>query len=135
MKLLRSKKMDMQDYINEMSNAMYNERSKTQMNLGDLISTLKNMDGESMVEGLINPDSYRGYYSDLAFEKSIKKYKVKELLEVVERCLGSTYYGYKGGEYVMEEHTPLWIASYSGLGEKIMSLNDDGVFVTEKDKW
>lgn len=46
------------------------ERSETQMTLGGLIDRLSELDPEMTMKGLCSPDSYRGYYSDLAFDVS-----------------------------------------------------------------
>ena len=67
-------------------------------------------------------DSYRGYYDHLALGWSDKHDdegywpKVSTLLERLRAAVGNTYYGYKGGEYRMNEDTPLWVANYSHSG-------------------
>lgn len=42
----------------------------------------------------------------------------RELLELLERCKGKTFVGYKGGDFIMGKTTPVWISNYgcsSGL--------------------
>ena len=66
-------------------------------------------------------DSYRGYYDDLALGYIAKDYyeenkddeihTVKDFLEEAKRCLGKTFYGWKGGEFIMDKNTPLWVAN------------------------
>lgn len=57
--------------------------------------------------------SYRGYYEELAIPGTMNK---ASTIDTWIKCLrdvnGSTYQGYKGGEYVMTRNTPLWAASY-----------------------
>lgn len=61
----------------------------------------------------LNVDSYRGYYSDLAigYDNQVE-FKVSELLLVLQNCVGKTFEGYKGGQYVMDWRTPVWVANY-----------------------
>ena len=109
--------MDMQSLINALAEVGLNERSKYHLTLGELITKLKNADKDAVVEfdegGYIGGEgSYRGYYSDLAFELSSNRKTVKEFLAQCEAALGSTYEGYKGGDFIMGEGTPLWISAY-----------------------
>lgn len=55
--------------------------------------------------------SYRGYYSDLAFS-SVGASTVEAVLSDLRSALDNTYEGYKGGEFVMDEDTPLWVSEY-----------------------
>jgi len=34
------------------------------------------------------------------------------MLAYAREALGSTYMGYRGGEFTMDEHTDVWIAEY-----------------------
>lgn len=90
------------------------------MRLGELIEFLKGVDPAKVCRfGLKNPHSYRGYYEDLAFEPA-ENVTVGEMLAAAEYALGETFTGYKGGEYVMGEHTDCWLANYGdGGGEGI----------------
>jgi hypothetical protein len=53
--------------------------------------------------------SYRGYYSDLAFEPK-NDVSALEMVLALESAIGSTYRGYKGGEFTMDKHSEVWIA-------------------------
>ena len=109
------------------------ERAATQLTLGEMIDFLKTLPGDTEIEGLGKLDSYRGYYSDLAFEPTEDKRKVEELLEVCQAAMGQVFTGYKGGDFVMGALTPLWIAGYGCCGDKLMSINIDGTLETESD--
>lgn len=70
--------------------------------------------------------SYRGYYSDLSFEPSEEVRSVEDVVKMLEtKCLGKEFTGYKGGEYFMDENTPIWIAEYGNCGVRIMKLNGE----------
>jgi hypothetical protein len=62
-------------------------------------------------------DSYRGYYDHLAlgFEEQALP-TVAALLADAKNAMGRTFVGYKGGEFVMNEHTPMWAANYGRSG-------------------
>ena len=84
------------------------------------VAPVRFIDGETgerlFVRDLI---SYRGYYSDLAFEPIGEPGAITTagaLYQACDEALGKTYEGYKGGEYLMESSTPLWISPY-GLSD------------------
>ena len=109
--------MDMQAFIDSMSASMRDTRSDYHLTLGALIDTLSNLSPENTVsfyDGTFPGDeiSYRGYYCDLAFEPTSESKTVGQLLQQCQKALGATYEGYKGGDYVMNEKTPLWKDSY-----------------------
>lgn len=108
------------------------ERSVTQMTLAKMIARLKELPPEMPIENLKNPHSYRGYYSDLAFERGDGQTTVGEFLKLVEGCLGGTFIGWKGGEFKMDKHTPVFIASQGVCGVKLKCINDDATILTEK---
>lgn len=70
------------------------ERSETQMTLGGMISALEAMPDNTKVTGLDSPHSYRGYYSDLAFELKTEKVTLVICLPSAkmpwEKCLKAT---------------------------------------------
>ena len=114
----------LQAMVDGMSAEWQKDRAKSQMTLGELISKLEQLDGNREIAGIGKPDSYRGYYSDLAFEPIEEKTTIEALLKVCRYCMGIEFTGYKGGEYLMGESTPLWIASYGVSGDRLMELND-----------
>jgi hypothetical protein len=66
----------------------------------------------ALVTELREPHSYRGYYSDLAFEGGTSQIEAHELLASCKSAMGKVFTGYKGGDFMMGELTPLWVASY-----------------------
>lgn len=109
---------------------------KEQMTLGELITALKRKDPERPVyfdfvhfqpKGI---HSYRGYYDQLAIgynNEAGYNMRVSELLPLLRDALGATFQGYKGGDYVMSENTPVWVANYNEAGSTaIVDVVDQG---------
>lgn len=89
------------------------------MTLIELIEELKKHDPAKVVRhGFLGPHSYRGDYSYLAFEPA-SKMSVGAMLLEAQSALGSTYAGYKGGSYKMNEYTPVYLAFYGSCGEEL----------------
>lgn len=89
------------------------------MTLGSLIKTLEDANPDKIVKiGFGYPHSYRGYYDDLAFEPRYMV-TVSFMLAAAKSALGSTYPGWKGGEYTMNEYTTVWLAYEGQEGEGI----------------
>lgn len=88
------------------------------------------------------PDSYRGYYSDLALAieptENEEAPTVKHLLGWMQEALGKTYQGYKGGDFVMDAQTPLWASNYGECnGTMITGISVDSgwaIIKTEQSK-
>ena len=112
---------DFQAYLNAILETFRQSRSSYHITLGELIEKLDELSNEGFencpvlvddADYLGRLDSYRGYYSDLAFELGEERKNVGMLLKECRFALNATYMGYKGGEFVMGEDTPLWIADY-----------------------
>ena len=89
------------------------------MTLGELIEFLEKRDPSKVVSfGFWSPHSYRGYYEQLAFEP-ITDTTVGEMLKAARMALGSTFSGWKGGEYTMHDCTECWIANAGNCGEPL----------------
>lgn len=90
--------------------------------LCELISFLEKQDPNILVtNGFGAPDSYRGYYNDVAFEP--KAYvTVGEMLHHAKSAVGATFHGYKGGEYKMDTLTNTWIAEYGCTGDELSKM-------------
>jgi len=125
--------MNMQAMMDGMSAQWQKERAESQMTLGDLIAKLETLPADTQVANLRDPDSYRGYYSDLYFECAEGTRPASELLAECKGAMGKVFTGYKGGDYMMGAVTPLWIATYGSCGIKLMELNDDGTILTMED--
>ena len=125
--------MDIQAIFDARSKTWRQERSESQLTLGDLIAALEQMPPETPVN-FDAPHSYRGYYCDLAFERSMETVFASQALSVCKsECLGKVFTGYKGGDYVMSKTTPVWIASYGCCGERFMQLKPNGSIETAPD--
>lgn len=102
-------------------------RSEKHLTLGKLISYLQTT-SVPKVANLVNPHSYRGYYTDLAFVLETGEVSREEMLRICKNLVGMEFMGYKGGFYKMSYNTPLWIANYGDCGKPFMGL--DGTNVT-----
>lgn len=125
--------MDLQTYL---GNAVKAARKETlansdQLTLGELILKLKpivekNKGEEDMptvrydFEYLFptSIDSWRGSYDELAlnFQTEGQPMKADAFLQMLEETVGETFEGYKGGEFTMNKHTPVWVANYGNSG-------------------
>lgn len=74
--------------------------------------------------------AYRGVYSDLAVEYDMNSNPtVHQFKYMLEKALGQTFEGYKGGEFVITEDTPVWAANYGRSPQcGIIGLTTDGAF-------
>jgi hypothetical protein len=111
-----------QAMVDGMSAAWQRERSGTQWTLGKLIAALETL-GDRLVEGIGKPHSYRGYYCDLAFDRMAEPRKASDILADARGCMGREFTGYKGGDFLMGESTPVWIAAYGHCGRKIVGVD------------
>jgi len=112
--------MDIQTLVDTMSDIGKRDRSNYHLTLGKFMQVLKEAIGtnpkmpvKSDKGGSIGlADSYRGYYSDLAFRPSKKIKTVKNVLDICMVVFNKSLIGYKGGDFLMDEKTPLWISEY-----------------------
>ena len=119
--------MDIQDMVNSMNEVGKNQRSGYHLTLGGLIDKLGEGNPSLMVP-LSAPHSYRGYYTDLAFEPG--ETLLGELLSKCKVVLGTTMTGYKGGEFLMDKDVPLWVSEYgcaSGIALLDIEIQDGKV--------
>ncbi len=124
----------LQAMVNGMSAAWQRERAKTQLTLGALIDALEAMPEGTAVANLFDAHSYRGYYSDLAFEISDGTRPAADLLAECKAAMGAVFEGYKGGDFVMGALTPLWISEYGhSSGRKLMAVHADGTVEESQD--
>jgi hypothetical protein len=91
------------------------------ISLGELIAKLKKLSPSANIQfdfgsasvGIL--DSYRGYYDQLAlgydgsYGSTLKT--VGEVLLDCESAIGKTFTGWKGGDYVMDSSTSIFIAN------------------------
>jgi hypothetical protein len=97
------------------------------MTLDELIAALTAADPDLVCpDGFDNPHSYRGYYTDLAFEPA-SDVTVGDMLANARSALGATYQGWKGGDFEMDGRTDCWLsmegsASGESLGGTLVEL-------------
>jgi hypothetical protein len=127
--------MSIQALMDMMDKTERATRGRYQMTLGRLLEKLATFPAEATVifggQDTGTPadeNSYRGYYSDLSFSIGTEPVAVEAFQKQCLAANGLTYQGYKGGDYVMGEDTPLWAAQYGCCGNAIM----DAVLVDGK---
>jgi len=92
------------------------------MFLEELIDRLKKEDPNTRVPvGFHNPHSYRGDYFQVAFEP-VENVTIGEMLECAKEALGTTYTGYKGGNFTMHGCTHCYLANRGRTGEEIGNI-------------
>lgn len=103
------------------------KRQKAGMTLGQLEARLAQLPDDLVIKGMGTPNSYRGYYEDLAFAPTGEA-TVARLRDTCRMCNGNTFEGYKGGEFYMHDDTAVWIANYGTChdGRRLLGVNDDG---------
>ncbi len=78
--------------------------------LGGIIARIEQEDPNRVLSiGFANPHSYRGNYSDLAFEP-VADITIGDMLTAARAALGATFEGWKGGDYLMTESTDCWVS-------------------------
>jgi hypothetical protein len=123
--------IDLQKMMDALSESARLSRANYHLTLGQAIELAKAADPQMVVEfdrggSPAGPHSYRGYYSDLSFGQSGAPVTVAEFLSDLTKSLGRTFEGYKGGDYVMGDETPLWVAPYGCTGPAIMGARING---------
>ena len=89
------------------------------MILEELIAFLEQQDPALVLpEGFHRPHSYRGYYEELAFEPA-QNITVGAMLKAARSAVGTTYSGYKGGEYTMGQYSDVYLAYWGDTGEPL----------------
>jgi hypothetical protein len=111
------------------------ERAETQLTLGDLIAALEAMPSDAQVANLDNEHSYRGYYSDFALEQCAGQRPAADLLASCRAAMGQVFKGYKGGDFVMDALTPVWVANYGCCGLKLLAIHAGGDIETSEDTY
>lgn len=80
------------------------------MILDDLIELLESVPPNTVLKnGFSHPHSYRGYYTDLAFEPA-SNVTVGEMLGDARSARGETFVGWKGGDFTMDGYTECWLS-------------------------
>ena len=114
--------MDTQSVFDTFLSGLKDQRAQTGFTIGKLLNSLDKYDKKTKMVGCSSDgDCYRGYYSDFALEPG--KTTVGDLRNYLKKkVIGKTFYGYKGGDYLMDEDTPIHVASYSDVGRQIVGV-------------
>lgn len=111
---------------------------KPQLTLGEFIKKLgeQPQDNEIVFDFVcfvpLGIHSYRGYYDQLAIGYTDRvdsdyRPKVSDIVKLCKDAVGKYFTGYKGGDYLMTEQTPLWVSNYSESGDTaIVDVIDAG---------
>lgn len=132
--------MDIQKLFDAFKKTARDTRSRYQLTLGGMIKRLDELPADMPIEyengGYpADPHSYRGYYSDLSFETESGLSTVAQISALLKTALGKTFEGYKGGDFVMGEDTPLWSSTYginSGIALMAVDVVNDCAIIRTK---
>jgi len=127
--------MDLQTYLNNTLAAKRSEvmAKSDQLTLGEIILKCEAIaaKGSKLSDGsephvvydfeYLYPtkiDSWRGSYEELAlsFDGGRNSLALSDFISLLKTALDNTFTGYKGGEYTMSRHTPVWVANYGNSG-------------------
>lgn len=73
--------------------------------------------------------SWRGIYSELAlgFDLGGEEMTLPAFTELLRSAVGKEFCGYKGGDYTMSRHTPVWVANHGHTGNTaVVGVLDGG---------
>jgi len=125
--------MGIEEILESMMSGMRQMRVEYHLTSGEAIEQLRKLQPTHRVtfdyDEDVSPgdvDSYRGYYEDLAVEPTESPVQVSTFLSVLEAALGETFTGYKGGDFVMDKDTPLWVAKWGDVGRAVTGLHLEG---------
>ena len=131
------------DYIDYIQSIVKQTRERKfndspQLSLGEFIAELEKCDleyNEKESKGICfdfgsavptSLDSWRGSYSELALGYKLSGYDntqehfadktSTELLSHLKETIGKEFTGWKGGEFTMNENTPVWVANSGNSG-------------------
>lgn len=121
----------MKEILNAMTEAQQHERAKYHLTLDEAIEQLFGIEDKTRAIQFSDgsfPDglhSYRGYYEDLAISPCNFVVSVNDLFHDLSSAAGSEFTGYKGGDFIMGDRTPLWQASRGDIGRPILSIDTE----------
>ena len=72
-------------------------------------------------------------YATIEYTSEDDGTSVKSLLESAKKCLGEMFTGYKGGSFLMEVDTPIWVSNYGETSQMRLAdievLSDNWVYL------
>ena len=94
------------------------------MNLGQLIDRLTQLP-KDMIVHLGGIHSYRGYHDEISIA-GVRR-PVPQALAECKKANGKAFRGWKGGMFVMNLNTPIWLSSAGECSNRYLTaINDDG---------
>ena len=75
------------------------------MTLLEFKKLVEKTNNEVLKYGISEPFSWRGSYSEVAFEVIKEETKRDVVLENIKKAYDGVFYGYKGGEYTFDDNT------------------------------
>ena len=126
--------MNVNDLMKQIDIQLRNNAAKRMMSLGGFIEALEGISPDLSIrmdfsyDGPGKMESYRGFYNHLALMGTTDNATVGSVLEDARSAIGSTFSGYKGGDYTMDESTPIWWARvHSECHDTgVVGVTDDG---------
>ena len=116
-----------------------------QMTIDDVIETLQELKNDHKIKWVAGikdcGDSYRGCYHNFAVEPTddvTDRFLIDEIIDFFKQVIGTSYTGYKGGEYTMQEETLVNVTYYSEVGPMLVGFrieDDTAIAVTNYDYW
>ena len=125
--------MDFQALMDTISEAARTTRKDYHLTLDKLIKVIEDLEDRNITVvldynrelGVGLPESYRGYYADLSLPQARVPATADKLLVMLKSAYGSTFEGYKGGDFEMDGDTPLWIAANGETGRALIDTTVD----------
>lgn len=130
--------MDIQALMDAISDGARTARKDYHVKLDDMAGWIMALEDKAIpvvldydrTKSIGSLGSYRGYYADLAFNPSDTIETADKVLVRLKLAHGSTFEGYKGGDFLMEGDTPLWVAHYGSTGRAVIDMHlDNGQLV------
>ena len=129
--------MDVQGLMDVINESSRETRGNYHLTLGELVAFLDRTEVDDntpvIFDNQMHPgaeDSYRGYYSDLAFAPVYSLVTFAVFRDQCKHALDCSYEGYKGGTFKMDRLTPLWCADHGdSTGLAIMGVALDRGFI------
>lgn len=104
-----------------------------QMTIADVIETLQELKNDHKIKCVAGikdcGGSYRGYYHNFAVvptDDVTDRFLIDEVINFFKQVVGTSYSGYKGGEYVMYEDTLVNVAYYGESGPMLVGFRIEG---------
>lgn len=101
------------------------------MTLGAMIARYDEL-GDYLVENPGEAMSARAVYAHVGFDAfgaDPPRIPAHEAAAICRAVIGETFQGYKGGDFTMDERSPVWIAKYGDSGYPLLTIDDHGELV------